>query len=214
MGGHGGPPLQTKPVRRRSLNAREKCVPTSLTAGICFHSCRSRVRNAAMILMAPSSRRGTRLPSRRCAFFGAAGLSHYPFSPHLHQTVAALPPFADMGDEPAHLLLAGRVLDVGRRLGAGDAQRLAIAHEVGHAERGQPGLPRPEKLARSAQLQVGIGDPKPVLGLNERADALFGDVASGGLSAGCSSFVRRRVPPCLLADAVAPDRSLPPARRP
>ena len=68
-----------------------------------------------------------------------------------------------LGGIPLQQLIAG---SMNRR------QQRGIAHQVGHAERGDTGLSRAQQLARSAQFEVLLGDHEAVGGLAHHVQAL------------------------------------------
>src|SRR6266849_4178393 len=58
------------------------------------------------------------------------------------------------------------------RLPVGRVHQLAVSDEIDQAECGDAGLSRPEEVARSAQLQITLGDLEPVGGLGQRLQPL------------------------------------------
>src|SRR5205814_3915330 len=74
-----------------------------------------------------------------------------------HPAVRRAPQLRVLGDD--RLRLAPRLLEDG-----------GIAQQVRHAELGQSRLARAEELARTAQLQIGLGDLEAVVRTGHRVD--------------------------------------------
>src|SRR5271166_296636 len=83
---------------------------------------------------------------------------------------------ADVGDAAAQFFFRWRMLRELLRFVPRDFQNVAVADNVRHSQRRESGLLGPEKLTRSAELHVHLGDVEAVVRFHHRSYPLFARV--------------------------------------
>src|SRR6266404_4803240 len=96
------------------------------------------------------------------------------------EVVAALPFGGELEEEALHGVVLGGVGGEGEGFAAGELEEFFVAQRVGDVKAEVPGLAGAEKLAGSAEEEIGFGDFKTVGGAHHGFEAGAGDVILGG----------------------------------